>query len=346
MAAAPIDVAVIGAGYWGANLIRTFSQLLEARLVAVCDKDSDRLSKIRILYPGVRMVSEFSELLDDRSIQAVVVATPAETHFALAKAALRAGKHTFVEKPMASTSAECRQLIDLAAQRNRTLMTGHIFAYNAAVESAAELVSTGKLGEIRYLYSQRLNLGRVRRDSDAMWTLAPHDISIVLRILDDEPTAVCARGLTFLQENICDVAFLDLLYEGGKAAHIHVSWLDPNKVRKMTIVGTRKMIVYDDTSPDAKIQIYDKGITRKNLGDNLGRYDDFGKFQLIQRAGDLLIPKLDFVEPLRVECMHFVECIREAKRPRTDGRDGLRVIRILERASESIQRNGVPIPLH
>jgi predicted dehydrogenase len=340
-----IQVGVIGCGYWGQNLVRNFHQLKSCELQAVCDTDPKRIQYVHTNYPGVRTTEVFEDILKDPGIDAVVIALAAEMHFEFAEKALQAGKHTFVEKPLATTSRDAETLVGLAQDKGLVLMVGHTFEYNAAVRQVKKYIDEGLLGDIYYIYAQRLNLGRVRDDINAMWNLAPHDISIILYWLSQQPEAVQARGVSCLQEGLEDVVFLNMEFPWGVCAHIHTSWLDPNKVRKMTVVGSKKMVVYDDVSADARIQIFDKGIDKKNLRLNLGEYDDFGKFQLIQRAGDLLIPKVDFAEPLRLECGHFIECIEQGRMPLTDGASGLRVVKILEAASESLKNNGKVIKL-
>jgi predicted dehydrogenase len=323
--------------------MRNFAALEDCRLRTVCDLSPERLASVERNYPGVGITGRLEDLLDDDEIQGVAIATPVHSHFELARRALKAGKSVLVEKPLATSVGECEQLLETARKMGVALMVGHTFEYNAAVEHVERLIDEGELGDIHYIYSQRLNLGIVRQDVDAMWNLAPHDISIALRWLKQMPVTVNARGYTYLQEGISDVVFLNLEFADGVAVHVHVSWLDPGKIRRMTVVGSRKMVVYDDVSTDAKIQLYDKGIDRQNLGDSLGEFDSFGKFQLTQRAGDVLIPKLDFVEPLRLECAHFVGCISEGTTPLTDGENGLRVVRILEAATLSIERGGVAV---
>jgi predicted dehydrogenase len=340
-----LNIAVVGVGYWGPNLVRNFASLEDAKIISVCDVDRGRLQPIKRLYPTVNLTSSFDDILGDPEIEAVVVALPVSHHYRFTKAALEAGKHVLVEKPLCTNSTEAKELIDIAGEKHLTLMVGHTFEYNAAVAKLKDLIQGGTLGQIYYVYSQRLNLGKVRSDINTMWNLAPHDISIILYCLDCEPVRVSARGLTQLQDNIEDVVFMNLEFEGGVLAHIHNSWLDPNKIRKMTVVGSSKMVVYDDVSADAKIQVYDKGIDKKNISQDMGSYDDFGKFQLIQRAGDLLIPKINFVEPLRLECQHFIECAREGKRPLTDGENGLRVVKVLEAAQKSLTKGGAVIDL-
>lgn len=343
-----VGIGVIGYGYWGPNLVRNLASLPDAALRAVCDQSEARRAEVGRTYPGVELTDSVEQLLQRTDIDAVVIATPADTHFELARQVLASGRSVFVEKPLARSSGECRQLIDLAASKDLVLMVGHTFEYNAAVDYVDDLIRQRDLGQIYYIYSQRLNLGVVRRDVNALWNLAPHDISIALRWLQKEPVRVCARGYTYLQAGVEDVVYLDLEFDDGVAVHIHVSWLDPGKVRRTTVVGSRKMVVYDDASTEAKIQVFDKGIDREPVGDSfasLGDFDSFGKFQLTQRAGDLLIPKIDFVEPLKRECAHFVDCVRTGKRPQTDGESGLRVVRILEAGSASLRQGGIAVDL-
>jgi predicted dehydrogenase len=346
-----VGIGVIGFGYWGPNLVRNVASLPEAQLRVVCDRSADRLLEVGRLYPGVDLVDSVVDVLNRSDIDAVILATPADTHFDLARRVLESGRAVFVEKPLARSVAECQQLIELAAQKNLVLMVGHTFEYNAAVEYVDDLICRRDLGQIYYIYSQRLNLGVVRHDVNALWNLAPHDISIALRWLKKEPVRVCARGYTYLQAGVEDVVYLDLEFDDGVAVHIHVSWLDPGKVRRTTVVGSRKMVVYDDASTEAKIQVFDKGIDREPITPDgpayasLGEFDSFGKFQLTQRAGDLLIPKIDFTEPLKRECSHFVDCVRENRRPLTDGESGLRVVRILEAGTKSLRQGGIAVDI-
>ena len=331
-----INVAVAGLGHWGPNLARNIAALSDAQLHTLCDTRPARLEHVGRQYPGAKRQASFDAVLEDPEVDAVIIATPVHTHFELAAAALGAGKHVLVEKPLAQTSVQCQELITLSEKRGVVLMVGHVFLYNAAVRRVKEYITSGELGEIYYVYSQRLNLGIVRQDVNALWNFAPHDLSILCYWLDAEPERVFARGYSFLQPGIDDVVFMTLDFPGGIGANVHISWLDPNKVRRMTVVGSRKMVVYDDVSADAKIVVYDKGVVKKpNVTPSLGCYETFGEFQLLLRAGDVLIPKLDFVEPLKAECQHFVECIRTKRRPLTDGNDGLQVVRVLEAAERS-----------
>ena len=338
-----LGIGVVGAGYWGPNLIRNFAAADQCALLQVADLSEERLESVRRNYPGTRTTTRFGDLLEDQEINGIAVATPADTHYEMAKQVLEAGKSVFVEKPLAGSADACRDLIGRARERGLILMVGHTFEYNAAVERIDEYIQQQELGEVYYIYSQRLNLGVVRRDINAMWNLAPHDISIALRWLKRMPVAVNARGYTYLQEGIEDVVYLNLEFADGVAVHIHVSWLDPGKVRRMTVVGSKKMVVYDDASTEAKIQLFDKGIDRQHMGDSLGNFDTFGKFQLIQRAGDVLIPRVDFAEPLKVECAHFIDCVATGSPPLTDGENGLRVVQVLEAASKSLERDGASV---
>jgi len=335
-----IQIGMLGCGYWGQNLARNFLTIKGARLATICDSDHRRLQHVRDMFPTVEVVTAAEDVLRDTAIDAVVIALPAQDHYHYAKEALRHGKDVLVEKPLSMTSREARELIRLARKKKKILMVGHTFEYNAAVRQVRGYIRHNLLGRVYYIYSQRLNLGIVRRDVDALWNLAPHDVSIILFWLGTMPRYVTASGASYLQKGINDIAFLMMEFPGGEIAHIHVSWLDPSKIRKMTIVGSRKMVVYDDTSEDEKIHIYDKGIDVKTIRKSLGEYENFAQFQMIKRAGDKVIPKIDFVEPLKVECGHFVECIEKSKRPLTDGENGLRVVRVLEACHRSLVQNG------
>lgn len=333
-----LRLGLIGYGYWGPNLARNFHQLPEAWLVACADADVSRLTEAARLYPTIKQATaDARELFENPTLDALVIATPARSHFALVKQALEAGKHVLVEKPLAMSSAEARALIDVAKQQQRVLMVGHTFEYNPAVWKIQELLNAGALGELFYIYSNRVNLGRVQTDINALWSIAPHDVSIMLHLLDAMPTTVSAHGATYVSQGVEDVIFALLQFPKNIVGHIHASWLDPSKTRQMTFVGSEKMIVYDDVDPEAKLKIYDKGVYKRG--------DAFGEFQLRVRSGDIHIPKIDLTEPLKYECAHFLECIRENKTPRTDGENGLRVVRVLEAAQQSLQQNGELVPL-
>jgi predicted dehydrogenase len=281
----------------------------------------------------------FAEVLADSTVDAVAIATPARTHYELASAAIEAGKHVFIEKPLAMSVGEAAALIALAERQDVRLMVGHVFEYNPAVHFIRQAMQAGELGDIFYMYSRRVNLGRVQSDVNALWSIAPHDISIALYLLGGLPEAVSCQGASCLNGGVEDVIFLTLHFPGNLLCHIHVSWLDPSKVRELTVVGSRKMIVYDDVSAEGKVRIYDKGVYRK--GDPI-----YGEFQYRLHTGDILIPRIDMREPLQLECAHFVECIRSGRRPQTDGENGLRVVAVLEAGQRSLDMGGQKIPLH
>lgn len=336
-----VRLALAGLGYWGPNLARNLAVVQGGELVAICDARPSALERMEGQYPAARPETDFERLLADRSIDAVVIATPAAAHFEMARRALDAGKHVLVEKPLALAVAEGEQLTALAEARGLVLMVGHVFVYNSAVRKVKQYIDDGTLGHVMYIYSQRLSLGQVRHDVNALWNFAPHDISILQYWLGTGPLTAMARGFSYITPAIEDVVFVTLEYPGGIGANIHISWLDPSKVRRMTVVGSKKMLVYDDVDPDAKITIYDKGVAKVPAGSapesvTLGRYDTFSEFQLLLRAGDVLIPKVDFAEPLKVECQHFVDSIANGNRPETDGHSGVEVIRTLEAAQRSL----------
>ena len=353
----PARVGVVGAGYWGPNLIRNLAELPGAPLAAVCDVQPARLDYVRARYPAVALYQSFDDLLADSEVNGVMIATPAETHARLARQALAAGKHVFVEKPLATSSAACRELASIADARGLTLMVGHTFLHNDAVRWTKQRIEGGDLGGVLYLYSRRLNLGQVRQDINVVWNLAPHDVSIALYLLGERPLRVACSGQCFLQPGVEDVAFLTLEFApllGGharRAAHVHVSWLDPHKVREVVVVGTRKMVVYDDVDADHMIQVYDKGVDRVREGGRVAddpfrqQVETFGEFKLLLRTGDLLVPKIRFTEPLRNELAHFVECVETGQRPLTDATNGLEVVRVLEAADESLRAGGTPVEI-
>lgn len=325
----PLRVAQIGLGYWGPNLVRNFAKIRDIDEFTACDMNPERTEFIRNQFPNVRTSNDCEHLLRSPDIDAVVLATPAETHYTMAKTALNHGKHVFVEKPLTYNMAEADDLLHLAKEQRRVIMVGHTFLYNEAVHKVKEYIDSGELGDIYYISTQRLNLGKVRTDVNAWWNLAPHDVSVILYWLGQMPTALQAKGMMFLQDELEDVVFAELEFPGGQCAHIHVSWLDPLKTRRMVVVGSKKMIVYDDTSLDQKITIYDKGIDKKNIVRSLPEIKTFGQFQFMHRIGDVLIPSFKFVEPLMTECNHFIDCIRNGISPRTDGAHGRDVVSVM-----------------
>jgi predicted dehydrogenase len=325
-------LAQIGCGYWGPNLLRNFSALPGCAVKYVVDSSAQRRAFVEANFPRSRALGTHQTVLEDPSVDGVVIATPAVSHFSLAREVLDAGKHVFVEKPLATKVVEVDELSRCAAGRDLVVMTGHTFVYNSAVRHVKRLIDSGELGDLRYIYSQRLNLGRIRSDIDALWNFAPHDISIIQYWLGDpEPISIGRQGMAYMQEGIDDVVFLNLEYPGKLIANIHVSWLDPQRVRKMIIVGSRKMVVYDDIAEN-KIAIYDKGIDRRAiLGENMD-FDNPKGVQFNYRSGDVLIPEVKFTEPLRVEAEHFADCIRNSREPLTGIHHARTVVSILERA--------------
>lgn len=333
----PVHVAVIGCGYWGPNLIRNFASLPEVRAVTACDLDRSRLEQIGSQYQNVRIETEYDEVLEDPDVDAVAIVTPVRTHFTLASRALEAGKHVFIEKPMAASVTEAERLIALASEHERRLMVGHTFVYNPTVVRIRELVEAGELGDVMYICSRRLNLGLFQQDINATWDLAPHDISIILYVLGKDPISVSCTGMAHLNPEVEDVTMLTLEFDRNEMAVIHSSWIEPRKVRETTIVGTRKMLVYDDTQPLEKIRIYDKRVEAPP------HYDTFAEFTYSYHYGDVYSPYIKQVEPLKVEAQAFVDAIMRKKPSLSDGREGLRVVRVLEAASESLRLGGTPV---
>ena len=336
------SIAVAGLGYWGPHHARNFCQLPGCRLSALCDRDPVRLAAIGRLHPDADCFANFDEMLASARPDAVVVATPLHQHFPLARAALLAGCHVLVEKPMAASPEECRELIQLARARGLTLMVGHIFLYSAAVQHIKQLISEGVLGDIRYINSQRLNLGLFHHDINVVWDLAPHDLSVMIHLLEALPESVNCQGNANIIEGIEDVANLSLNFPGGRFATIQTSWLEPRKVRRMTIVGTRGMIILDDLEPLEKIRIYNTRVERPPHSDS------FGDFQYSYHYGDCRIPRIDQEEPLRRMCRHFLERIADQQAPLSCGWRGLEVVTILEACAISLRQSGgaVPIGLH
>ncbi len=330
-------IAVVGAGHWGKNLVRNFAALPDADLRYVCDLDEEIRGRMASLYPGVQVTRDVDRVLADPAVEAVVIAAIAPAHHALARQALEADKHTFVEKPLALSVEDAEELADLAQARDRTLMVGHLMEYHNAVDYMKQALGRGEVGDPLYLYLQRVNLGIVRPDENAWWSLAPHDISIACYLFDAEPVSVSASGHAYLQEGIEDVVFASLTFADGRMAHIHVSWLDPHKIRKVTLVGSRKMLVLDDMQAGEQVRIYDKGAVIPGV-------DSFHE-AITLRVGDIRIPKLPAGEPLRAECQHFLDCVGNEERPRSDGEDGVRVVRVLQAGSESLERGGEPVSL-
>ena len=327
--AEPPGVGLIGCGYWGRNLARNLHQLGALRVV--CDREPRALQDARAAYPGVKTVSRAASVLEDESVPAVAIAAPAAQHYRLTRAALLKGKHVFVEKPLSLTLAEARELVDLARKRRRVLMVGHLLEYHPAIRKLKELVDAGELGDLHHIYSNRLNLGKVRREENILWSFAPHDISVILLLLGRMPTSAVTTGQHYLQHQIADVTMTWLTFPGRTRAHIFVSWLHPYKEQRLVVVGSRRMAVFDDVATEGKLKLYDQGIEWKQ-----------GAAPVIRRTAEatLFFPEN---EPLREELRHFLECVRTRRRPQTDGRNGLRVLRVLDACQRSLAAGGRPV---
>jgi len=334
-----MKVGVIGCGYWGPNLIRVFKQLPEFTQVVCCDLDPAQLERMVRLYPSVETTTDLNDVLSDPAVEAVAVATPVHTHHGLGEKILASNKHLFLEKPLANSVENCLKLINLAEEKNKVIMVGHTFEYTTAVNKIKEIIDSGELGDILYVSCMRVNLGLFQPDINVIWDLAPHDISIINYALGKCPVSVNAWGTAHYKKEIEDVATVSLNYDDSLVAFVHVSWLDPNKIRKTTFVGSKKMLVYDDIEMQEKIKIYDKGV------DPPPYYCTFAEFQFAYRYGDIYIPKIDNYEPLKNELSHFYESMQAGTRPRSDGYCGLRVVSALEAAQESIKNSGKMVPI-
>lgn len=330
-----VRTAVVGCGYWGRNLVRNFAAISELRVC--CDVDEAIRAGIAGRYPNVGVTGSYEDVLSDSEIDAIALATPAGLHADMAIAALEAGKHVFVEKPLALSETDAQLVVDTADRANRVLMVGHLLEYHPAVEYVKGMIERGELGQIYYCYSQRVNLGQVRSDENALWSLAPHDISVALYLMDEEPVDVQATGQAFLQPDIEDVVFLTLKFASGRMAHIQASWLDPHKERRLTVVGSEKMVVFNDMEPKEKVRIYDKGVDRRPT--EAAEYSSLAEL-LSLREGEILIPRLPGHEPLTRECEEFLRSVLTGIAPRSDGQDGLRVVRVLERAQARLRNSG------
>lgn len=334
--AAKVRVAVVGAGYWGINHVRTFAKLDGCQLTKVCDQSEASLKRAAGLAPGAKLTTRFDEVLSDSEVDAVVLCTPAVAHARQTLDALAAGKHVFVEKPMTLTVADAQAVTQRAEELGKVMMVGHLMLYHAGVNRLREMIQAGDVGDVYYLYALRVNLGKLRKDENAMWSLAPHDISIIQYLLGQTPVTVAARGQSYLQPGVQDVVFLNLEFSGGQMAQIQVSWLDPRKERRLTVVGSKRMVELDDSHPSEKLRIYDKGFARPP------EFTQFGEY-LSVRQGDIHIPHVDMPEPLNVECRHFIDSIRGGTTPRSGAREGLEVVKVLEAAQRSLDRRGAPV---
>ncbi|MCK4692084.1 MAG: Gfo/Idh/MocA family oxidoreductase [Anaerolineales bacterium] len=329
-----IKIGVIGCGYWGPNLIRNFVEIPTSEVVGVADLREERLEHIKSRYPKIEVTEDYRTLFS-MGLDAVVVATPPTTHYPIARDCLAHDLSVLVEKPITLSSLNAEELIGIAEQRGLTLMVGHTFEYNSAVRALKEIIQSGELGEIYYIDAVRVNLGLFQTNLSVLWDLAPHDISILLYLLDRDPISVSAQGMDCLFKGVHDIAYMHLIFPGRVLANVHLSWLDPCKVRRITIVGSRKMVVFDDIEPLEKIKIYDKGV---EVPPYTNTYDEF---QLSYRYGDVVIPHIKFTEPLRVECNHFVESVMNRTEPQSSGIVGLKVVKVVEAATRSIENGGM-----
>jgi predicted dehydrogenase len=335
-----IKIGLIGCGAWGKNLLRNFSNLPGCVLLSCCDENPKLIENLRPSYPKAEFTQKSAEIIENPNLDAVVIATPPASHFQLCQEAILADKDVFVEKPLVLDTKQGEELVELAEKNRKILMVGHIMEYHTAILKLKEYVDKGELGRVYYLYSTRVNLGKVRDIENALWSFAPHDISMILFLLEMEPTSVTATGRCYLQKDkgIEDVVFMNMHFEDGTMAHVHVSWLDPHKERRLTVVGDKKMAVFDDTRSAEKIWIYDKGVDTKQ------DYSTYGEY-LSLRFGDVLIPQIPSTEPLKTECQHFIDCVQNRKRPRSDGKDGLRVSKVLDAAQRSLKMGGSPVKI-
>lgn len=331
-----INAAIIGVGRWGPNILRNFLSMDTVRVVKACDLDAGRLSAIKKKFPEIVTTTNPEDILSDTAIDCTVICTPVATHYALAEKALQNGQHVFVEKPLAASSVECLRLIELAEQKQRIVFVGHTFKYNAGIRAAKTYIESGELGDIYSIDANRTNLGPVRYDVNALWDLAAHDISIFSYWLGAQPLSVSAHGACYLNKSIEDVVYATFEYPGGVIAHVHASWLNPRKIREITVVGSKKMLVWNDMNLSEPIRIYNKGIDKDE-----GFQDTFDSFRLSIREGEVMIPSIQLNEPLMTECLHFIECVESGSQPFTDGHDGLNVVKALQAATNSMRQNSV-----
>lgn len=338
-----LNIGLVGCGVWGRNYIRNFEHRDDVTVAACCDFDEKNVSSAAKLMPSIKISNDPGEILNDKSLDALIIATPASTHYQIAMEGLNRGKHLLIEKPMTMTYQESLDLIELAAEKNKVLMVGHIMEYNPAITKLKEIIDSGEIGQIQYFYLTRTNFGRIRSDVNVLWDLAPHDLSIINYLLQMQPESISAKGACFLQESIEDVIFLNLEYGNGIMGAIHLSWMDPCKIRKVTVIGDKKMVVCDDLESIDKIRVYDKGISYNPTTEK--SYEDFGSYQFSYRYGDIYIPQLELSEPLRNQCNHFIDCVKNNSIPRTDGHNGANVVRLLEAAQTSVKRRGETIDL-
>ncbi|NJK78490.1 MAG: Gfo/Idh/MocA family oxidoreductase [Chloroflexaceae bacterium] len=336
----PIGIGICGCGYWGMNYVRVFSELPESAMVAVCDQNPERLNVVAQRFPAVARYTDIDEMLQRDDIAAVVVATEAGSHFKIASRALAAGRHVLSEKPLTTTVSDGQALIQLAEREGVTLMVGHTFIYNAGVRKVKELIDQEEMGQVYYMYARRTNLGPIRRDVNALWDLAPHDVSIFNYFLNSTPDWVSAVASNVLQNDREDVGFIAMHYPNNVLCHIHVSWADPNKVREVVVVSSNKRIVFDDVNPQEQVRIFERGVTVKPAS-----ADSYAEHTLLMRDGDIISPRIAISEPLKTQCKHFLECVTNGQRPITDGQAGVDIVRVMKAIEQSIHQHGAPVQL-
>ena len=336
----PLGVAVLGCGYWGINYVRIFSEMPEARVVMACDQRPERLQEVQRRFPGVDVTTDFEAILRNPGVEAIVVCSEATAHHNLCSLALTNGKHVLVEKPITTKSADANSLIALAESRDLTLMVGHTFLYNPGIAKVKDYLEHGQAGRIYYIYARRTNLGPIRRDVNALWDLAPHDVAICNYLLDSAPQWVSAVGAKVLRNCHEDVGFISLGYADGIVAHIHVSWADPNKAREVVVVGSQRRIVFNDLNGQEAVRVFEKGVAPMD-----SEPASYGEYRFSIRDGDITSPRIEISEPLKNQCRHFVECVTEGRRPRSGGPEGRDVVRVLEGVDRSLRRNGAPVKL-
>ncbi|MCW3001744.1 MAG: Gfo/Idh/MocA family oxidoreductase [Conexibacter sp.] len=343
-AVTPVRIAAVGLGYWGPNLARAWSGLRETELAWLCDLDPDHLERFGGQFPEAQTTTDLDEVLADETVDAVAIATSAPTHAALAVRALDAGKHVFVEKPLALTSADARAMAAAAQRAGTLLVVGHLLVHHPGVQALKDLVESGQLGRTHYLYTNRVNLGQVRSDENALWSLGAHDISVLLHLVGELPESVSAQGQCFIHEGVEDIVFGVLRFPSGVIGHMHLSWMDPCKTRKVTIVGSDKMAVFDDMNPDEKVKIFDKGVSHSGNGNGAAwQPASYGEYVQL-RHGDTYVPRISSEEPLRIQCRHFARCVRGEEVPRSGAADGLAVVEVLEALQRSLDAGGAVVP--
>ncbi len=339
-----VKLGIIGCGYWGPNLIRNFNSIPDSEMTYCAELNESRLSHIKNIYPKIKATKDYKELLEDKNVDAVVIATTIETHHKIAKDALNAGKHVLIEKPITNSSKDAIELIKLAEKNKKVLMVDHTFEYSSPVRKIKDIIEKGELGQILTIDMIRVNLGLFQEKVNVVWDLAPHDISMLLYYLSNTPLSVMATGQSYIRDGIEDDAHISLNFENKITANMHISWLDPCKIRRTTIVGNKKMLVFDDILQDEKIKIYDKGVTiQKNNIPAMPHYDTYEQWALTYRTGDIFTPKIDSKEPLSIMADHFIDCIKNNKKPLTDGNSGLRVVKVLEAVQKSLKNDGTKV---